>query len=95
MPPQKQKEDPIEKLGKMIDEKITQAFESRDRASREEKDPWAKIEGIVDRAVSRHFENFAKGLEEGERRERSSGGGGKNDEDQGEGRDFLSVVGLR
>ena len=56
--------DPLERLGAMIDEKINAAFNSRDQAAREEKDPWARIEGMIDRAVGKHFAEFRRGLEE-------------------------------
>lgn len=57
--------DPLERLAQMIDEKISSAFDSRDRQAKEASDPWARIEGIIDRSVSKHFEAFARGLEEG------------------------------
>jgi len=59
------KEDPAEKIQRMISEGITAAMGERDRTEREAKDPWARIEGMIDRTIAKHFEAFAKGLEEG------------------------------
>jgi hypothetical protein len=61
----KAKEDPIAKIGAMIEEKIAAALAGRDRTEAEAKDPWARIEGLIDRTIAKHFEEFAKGLEEG------------------------------
>jgi len=68
----KQQEDPLEKLGRLIDEKVTAAFETRDRTQREKDDPWARLEGLIDRAVARHFDELARSLEA---EEEEDGGG--------------------
>ena len=60
----KTKEDPIEKLGRMIDEKIDAAFAGRDQREKEAKDPWARLEGMIDRAVAKRFDLFAQGLDD-------------------------------
>ena len=57
-------DDPIAKIGEMIDAKINAAFEGRERKETESKDPWARLEGIVDRAIGKRFEDWAKGMEE-------------------------------
>jgi hypothetical protein len=62
----KKKIDPIERIGQMIDEKISAAFEGREQKEKEAKDPMARLEGMIDRAVGKHFEAFAKNLEEAE-----------------------------
>lgn len=49
------KQDPLEKIAQLIDERVKAAFEDRDQRQREEKDPWARIEGIVDRAVGKRL----------------------------------------
>src|SRR5437016_4388652 len=82
------KQDPLDKLADLIDEKIKSAFEDRDRTQKEASDPWARIEGIVDRAVSKHFEDFGKGLEEGESKER------KPAAERKAGGGFLKALGL-
>ncbi len=84
------REDPIEKIGRMIDEKIKDAFAGRERTETEAKDPWARLEGIVDRAVDKHFKAFADALDEEEAGgSSSSSGGGKRkrgDDDEGDGK---------
>lgn len=84
-------DDPLERIGKLIDDRISAAFNDRDRRAAEEKDPWARLEGMIDRAVSRHFEAFGQGLEEGKAGEEElklkvKDGGRKDDE----GGDFLT-----
>lgn len=74
------KDDPLEKLAKMIDERIQAAFEGRDRKAKEESDPWAKLEGIVRRAVDERFADLDAGIEEGKRREGKGGGNGDGEE---------------
>src|SRR5258708_2967122 len=61
----KAKEDPIQKIGAMIEEKIAAALAGRDRTEAEAKDPWARIEGLIDRTISKHFEEFSNALHEG------------------------------
>jgi hypothetical protein len=58
------KDDAMDKISKMVEERINAAFEGREQKEREEKDPWAKLEGIVDRAVAKHFEALGAGVEE-------------------------------
>lgn len=84
----KDKKDPLDKLADLIDEKIKAAFDDRDRSQKEASDPWARIEGIIDRAVGKHFEEFGKGLEEGEERER------KAPTERKAGGGFLKALGL-
>jgi hypothetical protein len=88
----KKKIDPIERIGQMIDEKISAAFEGRDQKDKEAKDPMARLEGMIDRAVGKHFEAFAKSLEEAE----AAGDTGKSkekpaDDDEG---GILKVLGF-
>jgi hypothetical protein len=80
----KQKEDPTEKIQKMIGEAITKALGDRDQTEKEAKDPWARIEGVIDRTIAKHFQAFAQGLEEGMAKE-GKPKGGKADDDEGEG----------
>lgn len=75
------REDPAEKISRMIREGIEAAMGERERKDTEAKDPWARIEGLIDRTIAKHFNEFAKGLEDGE----SSGGTGKQPKDEGEG----------
>jgi hypothetical protein len=75
----KGKEDATEKIQAMIGKAIEEALSGRDRKEAEAKDPWARIEGIIDRAVGKHFEEFAKGLAEDD-----SGGKSKDGDDEGE-----------
>lgn len=84
------KEDPAEKIQRMISEGITAAMGERDRTEREAKDPWARIEGMIDRTIAKHFESFAKGLEEG----MDTGGKdkAKPDEGEGEGEDLITQL---
>lgn len=85
------KEDPIERIGKMIDERISAAFEGRAQSEKEAKDPMARLEGIVDRAVGKHFEQFAKSLEEAEASTETAGKEKKADDDDG---GLLKVLGF-
>jgi hypothetical protein len=89
----KTREDPLDKITKLIEDKISEAFESRDRKETESKDPWARLEGVVDRAVTRHFEALNKGLEEGKSREHGRNGGDEKDGGGDEG-DEGGVLGL-
>lgn len=70
------KDDPLERLLKTIDERIEAAFSNRDRKSKEESDPWAKLEGIIERAIDKRFADLDAGVEEGKRREGKGGQGG-------------------
>jgi hypothetical protein len=47
MPPARESIE--DKLAKLIDSK----FAERDRKAQEEKDPWARLEGMIDRAVTK------------------------------------------
>lgn len=88
----KGKEDPIERIGKMIDERISAAFEGRAQTEKEAKDPMARLEGMIDRAVGKHFAAFAQSLEEAE-----SGGeteSKRKPEDEGDGGGILKILGL-
>jgi hypothetical protein len=49
----KSSEDPVEKLARMIDEKLKSAFDERDTRDRESKDPWARIEGMIERGIGK------------------------------------------
>lgn len=84
--------DPMEKIADLIQAKIDEAFSSRDRKATEDKDPWARIEGMISRAVDgavgRHFEEFAKGIEGADGDDK--GKGGRDDED----RPKLGILGL-
>jgi len=84
----KSKEDPLDKLANLIDEKIKSAFDDRDRSEKEASDPWARVEGIIDRAVGKHFEAFAKGLEEGAAKEKPAKGAAEKKEGGG----FLELL---
>jgi hypothetical protein len=86
------KDDPMEKIQSMIAKSIEEALSGRDRKEAEAKDPWARIEGIIDRAVGKHFEEFAKGLAEGD----DSGGKSKRggDADHDEDAPKLGILGL-
>jgi hypothetical protein len=84
------KEDPIERIGRMIDEKVSAAFEGREQKDKEAKDPMARLEGMIDRAVGRHFEAFAKSLEEAEAGEADGGKVKEKDDDGG----ILKVLGF-
>ena len=68
MPPKTETPDPMERISKMISDQVEAAFKSRDTKAAEEKDPWAKLSGMVqravDEAVGRHFEELGKGLDE-------------------------------
>lgn len=79
------KDDPVAKLAAMVEKQINDAFERRDRSSAEEKDPWKKIEGLIDRAVGKHFDEFRRGLEDPEEDE---------DKDKGEGGGDILGLGL-
>lgn len=83
--------DPIERIGQMIDEKISQAFEGREQKEKESKDPMARLEGMIDRAVGKHFEAFAKSLEEAEAGAETGGKTREKDEDDG---GILKVLGF-
>lgn len=89
MPPKK--EDPIERIGKMIDERISAAFDGRAQQDKEAKDPMARLEGMIDRAVGKHFEAFAKSLEEAEAGAETGGKEKKADDDEG---GILKVLGF-
>lgn len=80
----KKKVDPIEKIGQLIDERIKAAFEGRDQSEREAKDPWAKLEGVIKRAVDDRFEMFAKSLESEAGKDDDESGGDKGDKDGGD-----------
>lgn len=81
----KSKEDPVEKIQRMISESIEAALAGRERKELEAKDPAARLEGIIDRIVGKHFEEFAKGLEEGMGESSSSGKGKAAKGDEGDG----------
>lgn len=66
------KDDAMDKISKLIEEKIGAAFEGRARAEKEEKDPWAKLEGIVDRSVAKHLEALGKVTEDEGDKKKSS-----------------------
>jgi hypothetical protein len=88
------KQDPMEKIAKLIDERLEAAFAGRERKETEAKDPWARLEGMIDRKIGEHFEAFTKAVLEGD----ESGGGrakaGKGDEgDEGDGK-ILGILGL-
>jgi hypothetical protein len=84
----KAKEDPLDKLANLIDAKIKEAFEDRDRSQKEASDPWARVEGIIDRAVGKHFEAFSQGLEEGAVKEKPA----KGEREKKEGGGFLELL---
>jgi hypothetical protein len=85
------KEDPIERIGKMIDERISAAFEGRDQSEKEAKDPWARLEGMIDRAVGKRFDLFAQSLEGGDDEAKAK----EKPEDEGDsGGGLLKVLGL-
>ena len=90
--PAGKREDPMEKLARMMDERIAAAFEGQDRKAKEEKDPWARLEGMIDRAVSKHVAALGEGAGEGKRRV----GKPKGDDDEGEdGEPFkLGILGM-
>jgi len=69
------KEDPIERIQKMIDESISKHFGERDQREAESKDPWKRLEGMIDRSVGKHFEAFASSLDEAEGAESAGGEG--------------------
>jgi hypothetical protein len=62
------KDDAMDKISKLIEDKINAAFEGKERKEREEKDPWAKMEGLIDRAVAKHFEALNDSGDEGKRK---------------------------
>lgn len=68
--------DPMEKIAELIQAKIDEAFSSRDRKASEEKDPWARLEGMIDRAVSKHFDLFRQGIEDAGDGDEKGGKGG-------------------
>lgn len=74
------KDDPLERLLKTIDDRIEAAFANRDRKAKEDSDPWARLEGIIERAVDKRFADLDAGLEEGKRREGKGGGNGDGEE---------------
>lgn len=78
-------QDPLEKLATMIDDRIEKAFAGRDQKQKEEKDPWARLEGMVDRAVAKHFQAFGEGL--------GDGGAAGEDDEEGD-RPKLGILGL-
>jgi len=86
------REDPMEKLARMMDERIAAAFEGQDRKAKEEKDPWARLEGMIDRAVAKHVAALGEDAEESKRRV----GKPKADDDEGEdGEPFkLGILGM-
>jgi hypothetical protein len=74
------REDPVEKIQKMIDDAVERAFENKSRSEREEKDPWARLEGIVSRAVDKRLAEQKGGSlkqekEEGESKSEKKDGG--------------------
>ena len=77
------KVDPLQKIQEMIDNSIQGAFAQRDTQQKESTDPWARLEGIIDRSVAKHFEAFTKGLEEGMAAEAPEGKGKPGDEGDG------------
>lgn len=81
------KEDPIEKIGRLIDERISAAFEGRERKEVEAKDPWARLEGIIDRKIGEHFKAFSDGIadggDEGDGKAGKAGKGNKDADDGG------------
>lgn len=86
----------MEKLAALIDERIGAAFEARDRKAQEEKDPWARLTGEIDRAVAKHFAALGDGIEEGKRREGRPSGRAQDDDDEGDGDSplKLGILGL-
>lgn len=92
MPPGK-REDPMEKLARMMDERIAAAFEGQDRKAKEEKDPWARLEGAVSRAVEEAVNRRFDALSEQDKRR---AGKPKGDDDDGEdGETFkLGILGM-
>lgn len=93
-PPARSKEDPIEKIGKLIDDRISAAFANRDQSEREKSDPWARLEGAIDRAVDKRLKAFMEELE-GDEGEETGGKPRvvKNDDEGGEG--LLGALGLK
>jgi len=81
------KDDPLERLLKTIDDRIEAAFTSRDQRANEEKDPWAKLAGIIDRAIDKRFAELGEGVEEGKRKL-------KGDNPDDEERPKLGILGL-
>ena len=49
------KDDAMDKISKLIEDKINAAFDGREAKDREDKDPWAKLEGIVNRAIDKRL----------------------------------------
>lgn len=78
------KEDPMEKIGRLIDERLENAFSSREQKAKESTDPWARLEGIIDRKISEHFDAFTKAALGGDG---EPAGGGKGKDEGGEGGD--------
>jgi hypothetical protein len=85
----KPSEDPVEKLARMIDEKLKAAFDERDTRDRESKDPWARIEGMIERGIGKAV---TKREDQGAKPKDDEGPG----EDEGEQRRGpLEVLGLK
>src|SRR4029077_8020827 len=53
--PMPKSDDAMDKISKLIEDRINAAFEGREQKDREEKDPGAKLEGIVNRAIDKRF----------------------------------------
>lgn len=85
--------DPLERLGDLIDQKISSAFDSRDRAAREKDDPWARIEGIVDRAIAKRLDALLEDEDDDEDAGQTGGGRRRSSKDAGD-EPKLGILGL-
>jgi hypothetical protein len=87
------KQDPMEKIAKLIDDRLEAAFAGRERKETEAKDPWARLEGMIDRKIGEHFEAFTKAVLEGDGGDGKTKGGKGDEGDEGDGK-ILGFLGL-
>ena len=86
-------ESALEKLARIVDERVNAAFETRDKRQREDSDPWAKLEGIIDRAVESALDRRLGDLMDEEEDEEPQRGGRRTGKQRDDDAGPLSLFG--